>query len=747
MPRTGPGSDLHAKQQVQQNSPASSPSRPRMRSRADSAYLSYTDGSASENISGQGESRRQMKAGAIALPSKPPRQSDPYRSPPAVPPKYLPQPAKALPPLPLPSSFARPQKGVYPRQSILTMRYVHKNRPDGDRLDTEDFIRLVRKQVLTGNPDDTSCLIRSIFWHPDFDQYTMESKIETLMGNTRHIYASTTPTTAQADYFDAVERLYRMNKAGPHGAQIDRRLGELAKTASGEEQTKLRNKVLRDMVWTLTPNQRDSLRLEFPLLYGDHTVADDINWLFFDTVMRLYSKDEREQAEMLEPVLAASRETRLDARDKLMGSIHSRLSAAQRNELKTICRKRHDALLSSREPLLHTAIRTNNIKAVRAYVTNILCYAPPAEMTRLLLARQDTAQGKETGDAAFFSLLQSASPKFIRHFMATILNFPELTIDQKFQILDARRLHDNVSAFTMLMGSGNWPRVEEFVNVLSSWNFDDFHDMENTYAPGRFEMPGVVKIFEGATYKFRVSLLKGWRRERWMRGEFTTAYAQAIMTGHKKCARKLFKKILAIEEYLELERLGIVAYYPPRDPEKEARRLAKSRAFTAKLKKKRLARVAAMSPEDQAAYFKKEADDEAKKYKEEMAFFHSLPSVAELFADEANDVIRLRKANEAGEREMQARMEKRAQKMEARKQKIKTLFAPMSPKKSAPASPEAPRVTSRYSYSRTSPKGPLPPRSQSMPVMPVMSGMTPRARFRSYKSGGYVKMIDDSDGG
>lgn len=168
MPRTGPGSGLHAGRQVQEDSAASGPARPRMRSRADSAYLSSTDGSAPENVSGRGESRRQMKAGAITLPfAPPPRQSDPYRSPPAVPPKYLPQPAKAHPighpSLPAAHGLGRLQKGVYPRRFILMMRYVHKNRPDGDRLDTEDFIRLVRKQVLTGNRRDTACLIQSIF--------------------------------------------------------------------------------------------------------------------------------------------------------------------------------------------------------------------------------------------------------------------------------------------------------------------------------------------------------------------------------------------------------------------------------------------------------------------------------------------------------------------------------------------------------------------------------------------------------
>jgi hypothetical protein len=735
----GRNSSAHNEQAARNGSrallPANKPARPQLRSRANNPYALLTDESQSENISGKEARNRQVKTSGRKQPSNLRAHFDPYRKPPAVPLRYASPPAKALPTQPGDSGTARPLIDKHPKKFSLTMNYVNGHKPDGDRLDNPEFIRVVRKQVLTGSLADTYWMVKSIFRHQDYDQYSMDSKIETFMGNTQHIYSSTVPKKVQRDYYEAVEGLYEMNTQGPHCQKIDRMRCDIAKHSFGEERTKLEHKVLRDMIWTLTPNQRATLRQTFPLLYGDHTVADDINWLYFDTVIRLYSKSDVSQEKWLKPVMAAaSEEARIKARDKLMGAVHSRLSPAQRIELKSICKKRHHELLSSREPLLHTAIRTNNVKAVRAYVTNILDFAPPEARERLLLARGDTAEGKETGEAAFFRLLHSGSEAMIEGFVVTILASTQLTLEQKWSILDARRPNDNVSAFNMLMGLGDWPRVRTFVSILTRWNMEDFHDLKNPQEPIKIYIPGVAYGDDIRTYQFKIMLMEGWRREKWIFGKFETAYAQAMRNGHKKCARKLFKMLLAIKEYLVLERLSIVSYERPKKPKTIEKELAANAA---------LAKMAHDQRKSMNEAERKEDDDAIEKEGEaSMKLLASMPSVEELFADEVKDVMTLKEAQKKDREHMAALRMQDEWKAEARKQKLKALFAPLSPKKSPPASPDAYSANSRYSFNRASPKSASPSRIRSMPNMPPV----PKFSLKS-RSSIYMEMHDESDGG
>lgn len=706
---------------------------PRLRSRPKSEYALLIDESQSENISGKEERRPAKMRIGKRLPDLR-THFDPYRNPPAAPLRFASPPARALPSQPGDYKSARPDNCRHPVKFSLTMEYLNEHKPAGDRLDNEDFVRVVRKQILTGNPEDNNWMVRSIFRHRDYAQYSMDSKCEALMGNPVHIYSSTVPSQEQCDYYEAVERIYETNTPGPHGQEIDRLRGIVKELVVGEKRTTLRNKLLRDMVWTLTPNQRDTLRQSFPLLYGDHTVADDINWLYFDTVIRLYSKNNLSQQKWLQPVMAASEKTRVEARDKLMGIIHSRLSPAQRAELKMICKKRHDALLSSREPLLHTAIRTNNINAVRAYVTKVLAYAPPEERERLLLARCDTADGKETGDAAFFRLLHSGSEALIRSFTATILATTQLTLEQKWSILDARRPQDNVSAFTMLMGMGDWPRIRTFVNILTGWNFDDFHDLKSPQDPIKIVIPGVAHGDNIRTYLFKVLLMEGWRRENWVQGDFKTAYAQAMENGHKKCARKLFKLLLSIKQYLILERLSIVGYHPPKKPQ----RIAKDAAMLAEISKRENDRRRAMT----LAERKKEDESMEREYEASMKILNSIPSVAELFADEVKEIMTLEDEKQKDRAHMAALRMQDKLKAEERKAKLKSLFEPLSPRKPLPGSPGANSATSRYSFNRSSPKKSLSPRARSMP------NLSPVPKFKSKShSAQYMPLPDESEGG
>jgi hypothetical protein len=708
-------------------------STPRLRSRTEGEYALLSDESLSENISGE-EKRKPAKMGIVKRLADRHTHSDPYRNPPAAPLQFAVPLARALPSPPGNARSARPDKRPHPLKFALTMSHLNENKPDGDRLDNEEFIGVVRKQILTGNRRDNGWMIKSIFGHQDYAQYSMDSKCETLMGNTSHIYSGTVPVQEQRDYYEAVEQMYETSTPGPHRQEIDLLRGQLEKLVAGEEQTTLRNRLLRDMMWTLTPNQRDTLRQAFPLLYGDHTVADDINWLYFDTVIRLYSKSDLSQQKWMQSITAASKETRIEARDEFMGIIHSRLSPAQRNELKAICKKRHDDLLSSREPLLHTAIRTKNENAARAYVTNVLEFAPPEQRERLLLARSDTADGKETGDAAFFRLLHSGSESMIMGFVSVILRSTQLTLEQKWNILDARRPQDNVSAFTMLMGMGDWPRIRAFVHTLTGWNFDDFHDLKNPIEPMTVDIPGVALAKNVRTYLFKIMLLEGWRRKEWEYGARTTAYAVAMENGHKKCARRLFKLLLSIKQYLILERLSVVSYYPPKKP----KRIAKDAAMFAELSKKENDRRRAMT----LAERKKEDESEEREYEASMKVLNSMPSVEELFADEVKEIMMLEDDKEKDRAHFAALRMQDKLKAAERKKKLKSLFEPLSSKKPLPGSPGARSLTSRYSFNRTSPTKSPSPRARSMPNIPSMPKFSSKSNSTQYTA-----LPDGSEGG
>jgi hypothetical protein len=261
---------------------------PRLGSRKKGDYALLNDDSASENVSGTEDRNRPAKMTIEKRRADFRTHSNPYRTPPAAPLRFASPLARAVPSQPGDATSARPDKSPHPVKFSLTMAHLNEHKPDGDRLDDENFIRVVRKQILTGNPLDNGWMIKSLFGHQDYARYSMDSKCETLMGNTDHIYSGTVPAQEQCDYYEAVEQMYETGTPGPHCQGIDRRRGQVKKLVAGEERAALRNKLLRDMIWTLTPNQRDTLRQAFPLLYGDHTVADDINWLYFDTVIRLY---------------------------------------------------------------------------------------------------------------------------------------------------------------------------------------------------------------------------------------------------------------------------------------------------------------------------------------------------------------------------------------------------------------------------------------------------------------------------
>jgi hypothetical protein len=287
----------------------------------------------------------------------------------------------------------------------------------------------------------------------------------------------------------------------------------------------------------------------------------------------------------------------------------------------------------------------------------------------------------------------------------------------------------------MLMGMGDWPRILTFVRILTAWNFDDFHDLKNPIEPMTVEIPGVGFSSNVRTYLFKVLLMESFRRPEWNYGISKTAYAQAMENGHKKCARKLFKWLLSIKQYLPFERLSVIGYHPDETP----RRMAKREALVAALSKKEDDRRRAMTAEE------RKKEDDARKIRAEVANknFASKPSLAELFVVEAKEVMMLEEAT-VRNREHYAEL-RRLDRLKAaeKREKLKTrVRQSLSPQKPLPGSPEAHSMTSRYSFNRTSPTKSPSPRARSMPNIPSM----PKFSAKSH-SAPYIAMPDDSEGG
>lgn len=202
-------------------------SYPRLSSRKKGDYALLIDESESENVSGKEDRNRPAKMRIGKRLSEIRTHSNPYRNVPAAPLRFASPLARALPSPPGNAKSARPDKSPHPVKFSLAMDYLNDHKPDGDRLDNDDFIRLVRKQNLTRNCQDTDWMIKSIFGHQDYAQYSMDSKCETLMGNTDHIYLGTVPVQNQCDYYEAVEHMYDTRTPGPHSQEINRLRGQI----------------------------------------------------------------------------------------------------------------------------------------------------------------------------------------------------------------------------------------------------------------------------------------------------------------------------------------------------------------------------------------------------------------------------------------------------------------------------------------------------------------------------------------
>lgn len=436
-----------------------------------------------------------------------------------------------------------------------------------------------RKKVLT--KDNAVAAIGEIKQIYTTDSTTsLSKKRRAVLGNTEWINAEKTSNEENIKYFDKVWELYQSTEEDAEViARMQKRIKEIQALERPAHQLAAITSMVNLMLFRLTPNQRHQLRQDFTGLYFSATVTDDINWLFFDTIVRATKIDDAEQKKLMLELYKIPRDThirrrdrnkdeftnarykarekrireyreigdnRLNARDKIRDKLHGKMSTEQRAELKKTCKARYDELTNSKLPVLHVLIREKNQEAMIAYMNRVLVYAPPAERARLLMARCDTSKGEETGDAAFFTLAHSGNVNMMEAYLKKILYTKRLTVSQKSEVLKAFRPEDGISAFHLMMCAGDWPRVERFVRRIYRWKHaqDDYLCVSDDA-----ERETVYYTRTRAFPKSTISdvlddLLHAPVDDHTRPAGIRNAYTSAMELGKKECASKFKKAML-----------------------------------------------------------------------------------------------------------------------------------------------------------------------------------------------------------
>lgn len=369
-------------------------------------------------------------------------------------------------------------------------------------------------------------------------------KEQIIFGKTTPILYLETSGKANGDYFWRLFDLYKLNET----KEVVERMERIVKTVVSHEHEGHKFvagvQLVELMTWRLTPKQRNLLRRDFPLLYWNTTINDDINWLFFDTIISSVAETHIEQKKIMQTIIDAPVDKRLQVRDKIMDKAHSKMSVEQRNELKRICKARYDEVINSRLTTLHVLIRQQNQEAMMEYVNNVLHHAPPAQRVRLLQARGDTVKGTATGDAAFFRLAHSGNVEMMGAFMKRILMTSCLGIEEKWLVLTSFQ-PDRTSALRAMMLAGDWPRVERFLAEIYRFQAGR-QDCLDTY---RYADEGTISIVPHlAPVSYTMvdmlsALLLADVPDHTRSANRRNVYTDAIEHGKKECARK-FKKVI-----------------------------------------------------------------------------------------------------------------------------------------------------------------------------------------------------------
>lgn len=453
----------------------------------------------------------------------------------------------------------------------------------------------VRGNFLGNSHPDYSETIKYFFAEPS--PYDANVKADFLLGKTARIASSAMGEDDQAAYFNHAIRLYLSDENAPYRAIVKRKFRELEQLPA-DEKIAFRNAFLKNLIWKMTPNQRQILRQKFPGIYGDATLADDINWLYFDTVIRLYTKNnETSQKSLLKDVIAAHAETRLENRQRIMDIAHSYLTADQRTELKRICKARYEQVVNSRSTALQVAIRENKWERVIEYMIGVLKYAPANQRLKLLEARADTAMGANQGESAFSYILIHAPLFYVQAFMQHILYTNRLTLLEKFLILRAGRRSDHMPAFQVLAGLGYTDRVRLFMEIIEFWERPTEFDRKSTETFTFFNPIKKHKFSKGGPYTAKVRLIyAGLSDDTRVSGE-VGAYTRALENGHEEC-RKMMKDFTKRRMRILDDARFLLKMHEPvksaKDNEMTERNLANGRQV--------LAEMAAWPPEKKLLY-------------------------------------------------------------------------------------------------------------------------------------------------
>jgi hypothetical protein len=202
----------------------------------------------------------------------------------------------------------------------------------------------------------------------------MPGKEEIILGKITPISSHVVTSEQNSSYLHKVFDLYKANADDAAVKRMAEQFAVVEKFKREDQIFDAGHAMVEFMFSRLTPNQRNQLRQEFPLLYWKTTIADDVNWLFFDTIICLSTTDDKEQKEIMQTIRDAPKErwyrkrtyswddqmfqkfdnkisnAAQQKKDKITTKIHRNLSMDQRSKLKKICNTRHDELTNSRLP-------------------------------------------------------------------------------------------------------------------------------------------------------------------------------------------------------------------------------------------------------------------------------------------------------------------------------------------------------------------------------------------------------------
>ena len=424
--------------------------------------------------------------------------------------------------------------------------------------------------------------------NPSYDD---EKLTKILLGKTSAITSSNVSEKIQADYFDHAVRLYMENSNAPHCTAFKNEIHELQQLPENEKLAS-RNKILRNLIWKMTPDQREILRKNYDGIYGDATLADDINWLYFDTVVKMYAqcKDSNVKG-LLKDLIAAPEKMRLAEREKALDIAHSYLTNDQRAELKKICKARHDKVVNSRNTALQVAIRDNKWGRVFEYVEGVLKYAPASQRMKLLEARADTDKGESQGESAFSRILINAPLDYVQKFMESIC-YSQLPLGEKFEILYALRYDDYMPAFQLLAGLGYTDRVVRYIETLEKWERENDFDTKDNEQFVFYNRIKKKRRIQGGRFAAKWWLIQSDMVDRKRFTGYVSAYTRAVDNGHKECAAAIKDCVKTKMQTNGVARFSIKNYLRLKTPEDRAEKRA-NRA----LGRKELAERAAWPPE------------------------------------------------------------------------------------------------------------------------------------------------------